>query len=152
MSLELKLPPVALWLIIGGLMWLTAFFAAPLRFHFQTRIVVAVLLGLAGLIVAAAGVISFRRADTTVNPMQPNSASSLVVSGIYRFTRNPMYLGMLLVLIGWGVFLGSAFALIWIPGFIVYMNLFQILPEERALGRRFGDDFFAYKANVRRWI
>jgi protein-S-isoprenylcysteine O-methyltransferase Ste14 len=101
---------------------------------------------------AIAGVISFQRAKTTVNPTRPGSASALVVSGVYRVTRNPMYLGLLLVLLGWGVFLSNVLAFIWIPAYVAYMNRFQIAPEERALSCLFGQEFLAYKAKVGRWL
>lgn len=106
----------------------------------------------AGVAVALAGVASFRRASTTVNPTKPDSASSLVSSGVYRATRNPMYLGLLFVLAGWAVFLSSPAALIVATTFVAYLNRFQIAPEERALRSRFGAEFEAYRARVPRWI
>jgi len=90
--------------------------------------------------------------ETTVNPMRPDSTSSLVVSGIYKYTRNPMYLGFLLVLVGWAIFLSNLAAFALLPAFVVYMNHFQIGPEERALGSLFAQEYQAYHARVRRWI
>ena len=84
--------------------------------------------------------------------MRPDSTSSLVVSGIYKYTRNPMYLGFLLVLLGWATFLSNITALALLPVFVVYMNRFQIGPEERALGSLFAQEYKAYHARVRRWI
>ena len=84
--------------------------------------------------------------------MRPDSTSSLVVSGIYKYTRNPMYLGFLLVLLGWATFLSNLAALALLPAFVVYMNHFQIGPEERALGSLFAQEYQAYHARVRRWI
>ena len=84
--------------------------------------------------------------------MAPQKASALVTSGVYRITRNPMYLGMLLVLAGWAVWLGNAAALIGLPLFVGVLNLLQIAPEERVLRGRFGDAFTRYAARVRRWI
>ena len=98
------------------------------------------------------GIVSFRRAKTTVNPMKPDSTSSLVVSGIYRYTRNPMYLGFLLVLLGWAAFLSNVAALAFLPAFVVYMNRFQIRPEERVLASLFPHDCSGIPAKVRRWI
>jgi protein-S-isoprenylcysteine O-methyltransferase Ste14 len=109
-------------------------------------------LALAGAVTSALGVFSFRRAGTTVNPMKPETSSSLVTSGIYKLTRNPMYLGFLLILLGWAVFLSSILAFLFLPAFIVYMNHFQIEPEERALATLFGQAFAAYKARARRWL
>ena len=98
------------------------------------------------------GFASFRRAKTTVNPMKPDSASSLVVSGIYDLTRNPMYLGFLVILVGWAFFLSNALGFIFLPLFVLYMNRFQIEPEERALASVFGEAFASYRSRVRRWL
>jgi protein-S-isoprenylcysteine O-methyltransferase Ste14 len=97
-------------------------------------------------------VVSFRRAKTTVNPMTPDAASSLVVSGIYRYTRNPMYLGFLLILTGWAALLSNMLALAVLPAFVVFMNRFQISPEERVLASLFPVDYAEYRARVRRWL
>ncbi len=105
-----------------------------------------------GFAVSIAGVLSFRRAGTTVDPTRPQKASSLVSSGIYRYSRNPMYLGMLLVLIGWGVYLSNIPALLLVPVFVIWMNRFQIRPEQRALTELFGGEFELYRQSVRRWI
>jgi protein-S-isoprenylcysteine O-methyltransferase Ste14 len=103
-------------------------------------------------VVAVAGVLEFRRARTTVNPTTPQAATSMVRSGIYRHTRNPMYLGMLLVLAGWAVWLASLAAVAVLPVFVLYLNRLQIEPEERALASRFGADFEEYRRSVRRWL
>jgi len=84
--------------------------------------------------------------------MTPQSASALVVSGIYRFTRNPMYVGFLFVLLGWAVWLSNGLSFLFLPAFVLYMNRFQIQPEERALHARFGQEFVAYTSRVRRWL
>lgn len=106
----------------------------------------------AGIVIVGFGVAPFRRAKTTVNPRQPQNASALVTSGIYRATRNPMYLGLLLVLIAWGVMLAHGLALIVLPGFVLYMNRFQIAPEEAVLTGLFGTAFTEYTGKVRRWL
>ena len=98
------------------------------------------------------GIVSFVRARTTVNPMKPESSSTLIVSGIYGLTRNPMYLGLLLILIGWAVFISNILAFVVLPAFVIYINRFQIDPEERALASRFRDDFVQYASRVRRWL
>jgi protein-S-isoprenylcysteine O-methyltransferase Ste14 len=105
-----------------------------------------------GLLVAVAGVWEFRRSRTTVNPMRPTNASSLVTSGIYRFTRNPMYVGDVLILLAVVVFFSNPLGLAGVVLFIVWMNLLQIPAEERALRERFGAAYEAYCSRVRRWI
>ena len=114
---------------------------------------------LVGLVVASIGggisslgAREFRRAKTTVNPLHPERASSVVTSGIYRYTRNPMYVGILLVLLGCFVAFGALSGLVGLPIFIAYMNRFQIRPEERALQAKFGREYNEYQARVRRWV
>jgi protein-S-isoprenylcysteine O-methyltransferase Ste14 len=150
--LELKVPPLALVLLVGGLMWWIAWAAPALGFAFPARLICAVGAIVIGLAVVGMGVFSFRRAKTTVNPMKPDSSSALVVTGIYRLTRNPMYLGFLWILLGWGIFLSNVLAFLALPVFVLYMNRFQIEPEERALTRLFGQTFVTYVNHVRRWI
>jgi protein-S-isoprenylcysteine O-methyltransferase Ste14 len=150
--LELKVPPVALVLVTGGLMWLVARVVPATGFLFLASDLVTMCLAIAGVVTSALGVISFRRARTTVNPMKPEASSSLVTMGIYKLTRNPMYLGFFLVLLGWAVFLSNILAFLCLPAFILYMNRFQIVPEERALAMLFGQAYAAHKARVRRWL
>ena len=150
--LELKVPPVALVLLVAALMWLAMWTMPAFEFQVPLRKILSVSMATAGTIVSGLGVLSFRRARTTVNPMKPDSASSLVVSGIYRLTRNPMYLGFLLVLVGWAIYLSNALTFFFLPAFIVYMNRFQIEPEEQALHVLFGPQFAAYRSRVRRWL
>lgn len=105
-----------------------------------------------GLIIALLGVVSFHLARTTVNPLRPDAASHLVTSGIYRWTRNPMYLGMLLVLLGCAFFLANLLCVVLATAFVPLMNRLQIVPEERTLAALFGSAFADYKASVRRWL
>ena len=151
-ALELKIPPVVIVLLLAAAMFATARLAPAFGFHLPANRIIATGLAVSGVIVALLGVASFRRAGTTVNPLQPAAASQLVVSGIYRRTRNPMYLGMLLVLLGWGVFLGNGLAFIPAAAFIPLMNRLQIGPEERILAATFGPAFTAYQSAVRRWL
>jgi protein-S-isoprenylcysteine O-methyltransferase Ste14 len=135
---------------VALLMWLTAFPA--LDFVLPGREIIAVIFFVAALIVGLAAVFGFRRAGTTLNPLQPDAASALVVRGIYRWTRNPMYLAMLLVLAAWACIVSNGAALAMLPLFVAYLNRFQIVPEERALQARFGAEFERYKGKVRRWL
>ncbi len=151
-GLALKVPPVGIVLIVAALMLSVSLGLPQFAFAVPFRSVVAAAEALIGVLVGVLSVASFRRAHTTVNPMEPSSASSLVESGIYRLSRNPMYLGLLLVLMGWGTFLANMLSWMWIPIFVGYMNTFQIVPEEHALASRFGEEFAIYKSKVRRWI
>jgi len=151
-QLELKLPPVALGLLLGAAMWFAAHATPGWRISVPDERIIAAGLGLAGLIIAIVGMVSFRRARTTVNPLDPSASSSLVIAGVYRLTRNPMYLGILLVLLGWAVHLGHVLALPMAMLFVPLINRLQIIPEERALAAKFGSAYADYKSKVRRWI
>jgi protein-S-isoprenylcysteine O-methyltransferase Ste14 len=151
-SLELKVPPVPLALVAAAAMWLVARLVPTLTLLLPWRGAIAALLLACGAGLALAGVLEFRRARTTVNPLRPATASTLVTSGVYRISRNPMYAGLLVALGGWTYWLGNAAALAFLPAFVVYMNKLQIAPEERALRDRFGPVFDAYAASVRRWL
>lgn len=151
-TLELKIPPVVVVLVIAGLMALTSRLLPMDPWHFTDAKALAFALVTAGAFIAVAGVIAFRQAKTTANPMNPDASSSLVINGIYRLTRNPMYLGFLLALAGWGVWLANLPALFWLVIYILYINQFQIIPEERILEEKFGDEFSAYRKQVRRWF
>ena len=134
------------------LMWLGAAYFPALNFQFPFQSIVAWVIGMLGVLACALGISEFNRAKTTVNPTKPDSASSLVRTGIYRRTRNPMYVGFLLVLTGGAAAVANLASFLILPAFVVYMNRFQIKPEERALASIFGDDFKAYCAEARRWI
>lgn len=151
-SLELKIPPVALVVIFAVAMWLISVAAPAFRFSLPAHHLLVLILTIGGIGVILSGVVSFRRAKTTVNPLRPETASALVDSGIYRFTRNPMYLGFLIVLFGWAMLLANVLSLLMLIGFVSYMNQFQIIPEEKALSARFGSAFTIYSKRVRRWL
>ena len=150
-ALELKIPPPIVATLVAALMWLASR-APALRLEVPARRMIAASLAVFGVAVATAGISSFKRAQTTVNPLKPQSTSSLVVSGVYRVSRNPMYVGMLLMLLGWAVLLSNVLALAIVPAFVLYMNRFQIGPEETVLARMFGGEYETYRSRVRRWI
>lgn len=151
-SLELRVPPVAVASVAALCMWLLSRWTPGLEWGQPWRLGIAVLLLTTGVVVAVAGVLEFRRARTTVNPTTPQAASSMVRAGIYRHTRNPMYLGMLLILAAWAAWLANLAAAALLPAFLLYINRFQIEPEERILAGLFAADFDAYRRSVRRWL
>src|SRR6185295_14404560 len=130
--LELKFPPVVVVVLTATLMWLVSRVVPEFAFGIPARDLLAVSLAVVGVGASILGIAAFRRARTTVNPMNPDASSALVRSGIYSRTRNPMYLGFLLILAAWAVFLSNVLAFFLLPAFVVYMNRFQIEPEERA--------------------
>lgn len=133
-------------------MWLVAWVWPELTVRFPAQTALAGILAASGLATDLVSVARFFRQRTTINPLKPEAASHLVISGLYRYTRNPMYLGMLLVLIGWAIWLGHVIAFAGPVLFAIVLTRIQILPEETALEARFGQDFRDYKAQVRRWI
>jgi protein-S-isoprenylcysteine O-methyltransferase Ste14 len=150
--LELKIPPAALVLLFVVLMWLASTWEPSLALALPRPSVSAFVFFAAGLGVILAAWLEFRRAKTTVNPLTPEATTAMVTSGIYRYTRNPMYLGFLFALMGWAVMLSHLMAFALLPLFVLYMNRFQIEPEERALLAKFGDQFREYRRAVRRWL
>lgn len=150
--MELKIPPLLLLILFASLMWLLTFVSPEFMFSFTYGTLLSVILGVLGIAIALAGVFEFRAQQTTVDPTQPAKCSELVTSGIYRFTRNPMYLGFLLMLAGWAVYLSHLWVWLALPLFVLYLNRFQIQPEERVLREIFPETFALYQQSTRRWI
>jgi protein-S-isoprenylcysteine O-methyltransferase Ste14 len=151
-SLELLIPPPVVGLMVAAGMWTLAHLPPILQLPPSVRLLIAAVLVAGGAAVALGGVISFRRAKTTVNPLKPETSATLVSSGVYSLTRNPMYLGMVMGLFAWAVYLSSIWSLVGPVVFVLYITRFQIVPEERVLDRLFGAPFAEYKKRVRRWL
>lgn len=151
-ALELKIPPPLIALFLAILMWCTPPLAGSVAIPSSLRTGLALALAGLGLGIAVSGVVAFRRARTTLNPIKASSASALVGNGVFRFTRNPMYLGLLLELFAWTVFLSNPMTLLFLLVYVLYINRFQIVPEERALTSLFGTEYLAYTKSVRRWL
>lgn len=151
-SLELKIPPPVVALLAALGMWSVSRYTPTGEVQDFVRHALAIALAAIGAAFDVAGLVAFRRARTTVNPMKPRSASALVDSGVYRVTRNPMYVGLVCFLCAWAAYLWSPWALLGPVAFIAYIGRFQIAPEERALSALFGAEYSAYMASVRRWL
>ncbi|MBC2839476.1 isoprenylcysteine carboxylmethyltransferase family protein [Robiginitalea sp. SC105] len=151
-ALELRIPPALVFLSFGGAMYLLALWLPVGHFDFFGRRWLIYALSGAGLVVMTVALIQFAIKRTTVDPMAPRNAGQLVTSGIYNYTRNPMYLAMLMFLLAWGLHLENAFNTLLAAGFVGYMNRYQILPEEQALLERFGAAYRQYSKLVRRWF
>jgi protein-S-isoprenylcysteine O-methyltransferase Ste14 len=151
-KLELKIPPAVLAVAALALMWGTREVFPQLTTGFPGSRLLAALVCVVGLAIGFGGVVQFRRARTSVNPHRVRKASSVVSTGLYAYTRNPMYLGIVLCLVGAAIYLSNVSTIIGIPAFVLYMNRFQIEPEERALTELFGTSYSAYRDSVRRWI
>lgn len=148
-----KIPPLVLLVFWMATMWLVAWLL-PGSFGFSAdkyAFLTWCLFGLSGII-GVVSLIAFFKMRTTVDPLHPEKASKLVVTGIYRYSRNPMYLAILILLICWTIRLGQPINFVFPALFIWYMNRFQIIPEERALQSKFGSHYTAYCQKVRRWV
>jgi protein-S-isoprenylcysteine O-methyltransferase Ste14 len=150
--MKLKVPPALLFLICVALMWGINWLIAAQRLEFLYQKWVAVLFIGFGVILGILGVFEFTKLSTTVNPHKPENTSKLVTSGVYRFSRNPMYAGLLFCLVGIGIYFGNLWSFLVIPVFIWYMNEFQVKPEEVVMRQKFGSDFKEYSEKVNRWI
>lgn len=152
-SLELKIPPPVVAAVIASAMYVAASLLPPMHaLPPGVRVFAALALAGVGMVFDMAGLLAFRKAKTTVNPLTPQRSSAVVTHGIYRITRNPMYLGLVLILLGLAVYLASPWALLGPVAFGAFITRFQIQPEERVLAERFGSDYTAYCARVRRWL
>jgi len=150
--MKLKLPPPVICAFFGGLMYLLAKFLPVGDFNFFGRR--SLMYGLVGLasVLSIVSILHFFKSKTSLDPMVPGKATKLVTKGLFRFSRNPMYLALLLALLAWGIWLGNAFNTLLAAGFVAYMNRFQIIPEEEALQQLFGKEYQDYCKRVRRWF
>lgn len=151
-GLELKIPPVAVVIIAALLMFATRAIVPPFDIPTALHIIIPVLCFIPAAIVGFTAVRSFARAKTTVNPTKPDTASTLVTTGIYAISRNPMYTALAFALLAIATWLANGIAYLIIPVFILYLTRFQIIPEERALTQIFGDEYKAYQQKTRRWL
>ncbi|NDV16996.1 isoprenylcysteine carboxylmethyltransferase family protein [Muricauda sp. TY007] len=150
--MKIKVPPALVMLVFGGIMYVLDRFLPVGEFDFfGKKLLIWSLFGLGSLVILIS-VIQFMVKKTTTDPLNPNKASKLITNGIYKFTRNPMYLGMLLFLLAFGLKLGNAFNTIIAAGFVSYMNRFQIKPEEEVLAKMFGKEYNIYCKLTRRWF
>jgi protein-S-isoprenylcysteine O-methyltransferase Ste14 len=151
-ALETRVPPLLVAGAAALVMWLIARSAAELAMPFDRSRQVAAVLAVVGVAIVVLGALQFHRARTTLTPLNPGAASTLVVSGIYRYTRNPMYLGAAIVLLAWAIYLSHPLSVLGVIAFAAYIHRFQILPEERALRALFPGAFDAYAREVRPWL
>jgi protein-S-isoprenylcysteine O-methyltransferase Ste14 len=150
--LELRIPPPVLALICAAIMWALAEYTP----HYATTPTVkwgfVIFFIVLGATFDIAGLLAFKRSKTTINPLHPEKSSTLVSDGIYKITRNPMYVGMVAFLLAWMSYLENSTALIAVFLFMWYITTFQIIPEEQMLTQLFGEDFVEYQKRVRRWL
>lgn len=141
-----------LFILAAISIWIISKYTAGFEIKNITKNSIVTLITITGVIFGFSGVISFKKSNTSVDPTKPESADTLVSSGIYRVSRNPMYLSLVFLLIAMVLYLESLWSIIVVCLFVVYMNRFQIIPEERAMIKLFGNEYVDYMQRVRRWI
>jgi protein-S-isoprenylcysteine O-methyltransferase Ste14 len=150
MNLNNRVPPPLVAILAGIIIYSSTKLISPVTFKFQGLIAVSVLV--IGLTIMLSAINTFRQLQTTINPLKPKQATKLATNGVFKLTRNPMYLAMLIILIAFSVATGALAGLLLVPGFMLYITYFQILPEERAMAELFPDQFTRYCERVRRWL
>ncbi|MCB1948129.1 isoprenylcysteine carboxylmethyltransferase family protein [Nitrosomonas sp.] len=149
---KLLIPPALIWIVFAAAMWVLSVSVPVLLLKTEPHFVLPLILIAIGVIIITSCAVIFMCQKTTLNPMKPELTTTLIKTGLYQYSRNPIYLGFVIMLTGWGLYLNNAPGLILVVGFIYYMNRFQIEPEEESLSRIFGTEFELYKRTVRRWL
>jgi len=150
--LENRVPPPLAALSIGGTMAAIAWFTPAVQVGSSGRFALGVALIALGVLVIVQGARTFWRNETTIDPVDIGRASSFVTSGVFRYSRNPMYVGFTAVLIGWAVCLAAPWASLGPVAFVLFTDRFQIIPEERLMRAKFGQAYEDYRSQVRRWL
>ncbi len=150
--MKLKVPPAFVFGVHFALVWVISKYLIFATLDFSGKLLLAQILSMTGCLIALIAILTLYRAGTTIDPVDPGKASHLVSTGIFKWSRNPIYLALLLILMAWIVWKGNAVAAFMAIFFIWYMTHFQIIPEEIALEKKFGMEFSEYKSKVRRWI
>ncbi len=151
-ALETRIPPPIVMVLAGAIGWLASRCLPALSLPLPFNKVLVISLATAGIALNLLPKLAFARVSTTVNPLRPASSTCLVTSGIYRYTRNPMYLGHSVILLAWAVFLHNAAAFSTVPVFMLYISRFQIQPEEKHLAVRFPGAYAAFRQRTPRWL
>lgn len=151
-SLDHKIPPPVITILCAVLAWALAHFTPDFAYALPARLPIAALFALTGLTLDVFCLLAFRKAKTTPSPLAPSKSTRIVPTGPYAFSRNPMYLGLAMLLIGLCIYLANPLTLLAVVVFVVYITRFQIIPEERLLLIKFGDAYADYIRTVRRWI
>ena len=149
---KLKIPPPVYGISIGILMWLLNQYLPinhwiPVPWNSIGLAVIAIALSF-----DLGSLLLFFRSKTTPNPMKPENSKHIVTSGLYKISRNPMYVGLLFVLVGYAIWLGSITPFLLLPLFVLLITTQQIIPEEEMLEEKFGQEYLDYKMRVRRWL
>ena len=148
--MKTKIPPPVVTLVSALLIFFSKELFPSYAFDYQSMLSIGVFIS--GLMILVSAVSLFKKKETTVNPMSPEKASSLVVDGVFKYTRNPMYLGMSVVLLSISIQFNLMGGLLIVCLFVAYITAFQIIPEEEAMEENFGEEYLSFKKGTRRWI
>ena len=151
-SLENRIPPPVVGALVAALMWSISGLGPRLPITPGASYLLAALFAVAGVTFDLLGILAFRASRTTINPLKPERASALVTGGVYRVTRNPMYVGLALLLLAWASYLSALLPFVGPVVLVLWITRFQIRPEERVLQGIFGEAYSSYAARVRRWL
>jgi len=151
--MHLRIPPPIVALIGILLIFLSKDYILILYLHPHLQNTLSLLFLIIGFVIIFSATKEFRKSETTVNPMKPETSTYLVTSGIFKYSRNPMYLGLTSILLASCFYFSSLLGIIlYVPLFIFYITVFQIIPEEGAMKNLFNDEYLDYCSKVRRWI
>ena len=151
--MHLRIPPPIVALIGILLIFLSKDYILILYLHPHLQNTLSLIFLIFGFVIIFSATKEFKKSDTTVNPMKPKTSTSLVTSGIFKYTRNPMYLGLTSILLASCFYFSSLLGIIvYVPLFILYITVFQIIPEEETMKGLFNDEYLDYCSKVRRWI
>lgn len=150
--MHLRIPPAVVFFVSIGFVYIIHYLLPSLSLKFQFQTEVSVIFLVAGFLIGIAALLSFRENQTTVDPTSPEKASSLVTSGIYAYSRNPMYLAMALGVFASIIYFGNSLGIFALLFYIWYLTVFQIIPEEQSMLKLFGTEYRRYCEKVRRWL
>ena len=151
--MHLKIPPPIVALIGILLIFLSKDYVLILYLHPHLQNTLSLLFLIIGFVIIFLATKEFKKSETTVNPMKPETSTRLVTSGVFKYTRNPMYLGLASILLASCFYFSSLLGIIvYVPLFIFYITVFQIIPEEESMKTIFNDEYLDYCSKVRRWI
>ncbi len=150
--LDQKIAPPVVGALTAAAMWGLAALGPQITIPSGLKYAAVATLVTTGLAFSVSGIRAFRASRTSISPLASAQGSALVTEGVYRISRNPMYLGVACLLLAWAVHLSALLPFAGIIAFILYITRFQIMPEERALAETFGEQYSTYAARVRRWL
>lgn len=152
MNLELKvIPPVQL-IISASLMYSLATYFPQYDFVLQISLPIIIILIIAASLIGILALYDFHKHQTTFHPHTPEKTSKVVDTGVFSYSRNPMYISLVMLLLALGFYFQNYSSFCIVPLFIGYITRFQIIPEEKMLDKLFPNDYQTYCQKVNRWF